>query len=138
MILYVVLMLFVFLMIRRPPRSTRTDTLFPYTTLFRSGARVEHRLGALDAELDPRGLDVVDAAVQHDPGHRVDRTVVAQGRTGAGHAGEIDRRGRVHDRQRYELRAAGVHLREGLLPDQGKDAQVQETVARGVTVAGTY
>src|SRR3546814_12611938 len=28
---------FVVLMIRRPPRSTRTDTLFPYTTLFRSG-----------------------------------------------------------------------------------------------------
>src|SRR3546814_7276756 len=28
--------LFCFLMIRRPPRSTRTDTLFPYTTLFRS------------------------------------------------------------------------------------------------------
>src|SRR3546814_10737121 len=30
------------LMIRRPPRSTRTDTLFPYTTLFRS-ARTHHR-----------------------------------------------------------------------------------------------
>src|SRR3546814_7395799 len=29
-----------FLMIRRPPRSTRTDTLFPYTTLFRSGKHV--------------------------------------------------------------------------------------------------
>src|SRR3546814_7550736 len=29
-------MLVFFLMIRRPPRSTRTDTLFPYTTLFRS------------------------------------------------------------------------------------------------------
>src|SRR3546814_17676172 len=29
---------FVFLMIRRPPRSTRTDTLFPYTTLFRSAS----------------------------------------------------------------------------------------------------
>src|SRR3546814_17683281 len=28
--------IFLFLMIRRPPRSTRTDTLFPYTTLFRS------------------------------------------------------------------------------------------------------
>src|SRR3546814_11364679 len=28
-----------FLMIRRPPRSTRTDTLFPYTTLFRSDRR---------------------------------------------------------------------------------------------------
>src|SRR3546814_11805845 len=31
-----VFLLFFFLMIRRPPRSTRTDTLFPYTTLFRS------------------------------------------------------------------------------------------------------
>src|SRR3546814_2807050 len=30
------LFIFFFLMIRRPPRSTRTDTLFPYTTLFRS------------------------------------------------------------------------------------------------------
>src|SRR3546814_2606764 len=30
------LCVFFFLMIRRPPRSTRTDTLFPYTTLFRS------------------------------------------------------------------------------------------------------
>src|SRR3546814_4908956 len=29
---------------RRPPRSTRTDTLFPYTTLFRSQLRVEHLL----------------------------------------------------------------------------------------------
>src|SRR3546814_5029159 len=28
-----------FLMIRRPPRSTRTDTLFPYTTLFRSAQK---------------------------------------------------------------------------------------------------
>src|SRR3546814_18827433 len=28
-----------FLMIRRPPRSTRTDTLFPYTTLFRSSSK---------------------------------------------------------------------------------------------------
>src|SRR3546814_1069849 len=31
-----------FLMIRRPPRSTRTDTLFPYTTLFRSRVRAGH------------------------------------------------------------------------------------------------
>src|SRR3546814_2268404 len=34
----VCMILFFFLMIRRPPRSTRTDTLFPYTTLFRSPA----------------------------------------------------------------------------------------------------
>src|SRR3546814_6753304 len=42
-----VVSLFFFLMIRRPPRSTRTDTLFPYTTLFRSGIqpRRQHRRG---------------------------------------------------------------------------------------------
>src|SRR3546814_1092054 len=33
---YTYCLCFFFLMIRRPPRSTRTDTLFPYTTLFRS------------------------------------------------------------------------------------------------------
>src|SRR3546814_9210692 len=34
--MFLSLLLFFFLIIRRPPRSTRTDTLFPYTTLFRS------------------------------------------------------------------------------------------------------
>src|SRR3546814_2657438 len=38
-------MCFFFLMIRRPPRSTRTDTLFPYTTLFRSGGCERHGPG---------------------------------------------------------------------------------------------
>src|SRR3546814_3268634 len=37
---------FFFLMIRRPPRSTRTDTLFPYTTLFRSPVSPAERRGA--------------------------------------------------------------------------------------------
>src|SRR3546814_10687135 len=39
-------------MIRRPPRSTRTDTLFPYTTLFRSASR-------LTVSDDPAVLDTV-------------------------------------------------------------------------------
>src|SRR3546814_14060562 len=57
-------MVFFFLMIRRPPRSTRTDTLFPYTTLFRSPrlmpwltVRENVRLALLDlpkAEQDAR------------------------------------------------------------------------------------
>src|SRR3546814_3340056 len=45
------LIIFFFLMIRRPPRSTRTDTLFPYTTLFRSPAgarRAGHRHRCLE------------------------------------------------------------------------------------------
>src|SRR3546814_8491994 len=37
-----------FLMIRRPPRSTRTDTLFPYTTLFRSlGGEAQREFGRI-------------------------------------------------------------------------------------------
>src|SRR3546814_2764700 len=39
---------FFFLMIRRPPRSTRTDTLFPYTTLFRSRNPAPRRRGSSD------------------------------------------------------------------------------------------
>src|SRR3546814_5921995 len=48
-------------MIRRPPRSTRTDTLFPYTTLFRStlvDLPAQHRLRGREAfaELDERAI----------------------------------------------------------------------------------
>src|SRR3546814_1847987 len=54
--------LFFFLMIRRPPRSTRTDTLFPYTTLFRSlrqDSTVEgHAICGLNA-----GRMIVDAVL---------------------------------------------------------------------------
>src|SRR3546814_12281880 len=37
-------------MIRRPPRSTRTDTLFPYTTLFRSGTHIPRQLAQLSQD----------------------------------------------------------------------------------------
>src|SRR3546814_20630473 len=57
--------LFVFLTIRRPPRSTRTDTLFPYTTLFRSPPRPERARGDV-----PRVVGV-PPALPHPPGLRV-------------------------------------------------------------------
>src|SRR3546814_18501371 len=44
-LLCVLVLFFFFLRIRRPPRSTRTDTLFPYTTLFRSRRRAPRRRG---------------------------------------------------------------------------------------------
>src|SRR3546814_16053585 len=47
-------MLCFFLRIRRPPRSTRTDTLFPYTTLFRSEA-IRNSLEKLNQELNKDG-----------------------------------------------------------------------------------
>src|SRR3546814_10078783 len=62
---------FVFLMIRRPPRSTRTDTLFPYTTLFRSHT-----------------ADLAAADVRHVP---VDRSALAAGVAVLGLSGVLGR-----------------------------------------------
>src|SRR3546814_6580485 len=66
-------------MIRRPPRSTRTDTLFPYTPLFRSHGRRGARAGPGRAGDGPRAAAAADAA-------------------GAG-GGERDRPGRVPSRR---------------------------------------
>src|SRR3546814_15881089 len=52
-------------MIRRPPRSTRTDTLFPYTTLFRSGAGEPLRRHALLLG----GADIAGQHRQHGAVH---------------------------------------------------------------------
>src|SRR3546814_17973983 len=53
-------------MVRRPPRSTRTDTLFPYTTLFRSllvlaSPVLSMRLGSADASSNPKGSTTREA-----------------------------------------------------------------------------
>src|SRR3546814_6039202 len=57
--------LYFFLMIQRPPRSTRTDTLFPYTTRFRS---LDHVV--IDAGIQPRYSVVFLATCgQHDDRH---------------------------------------------------------------------
>src|SRR3546814_11996562 len=50
-------------MIRRPPRSTRTDTLFPYTTLFRSPARCYRRRGRCSHTPIPLALAVSETAM---------------------------------------------------------------------------
>src|SRR3546814_1879781 len=68
-----------FLMIRRPPRSTRTDTLFPYTTLFRSAnggegpggnARDNRRADRRPRRLRRRAFPAVVAAAARAPGRR--------------------------------------------------------------------
>src|SRR3546814_12000593 len=76
-------------MIRRPPRSTRTDTLFPYTTLFRSHAeaRVHHLVGEDHRVLGTATtVHVVDDAADFFLGQRL-----------------------VDDRQRHAL---GQHFRQ--------------------------
>src|SRR3546814_7402741 len=72
-----------FLMIRRPPRSTRTDTLFPYTTLFRSSIAESIHIdfngvtqiavdqnGAIPRNLHGRGDIVIELAFAVDDFHR--------------------------------------------------------------------
>src|SRR3546814_6918012 len=70
----------VFLMIRRPPRSTRTDTLFPYTTLFRSPPRPARadRVGPAACRSAARARSR-RAAGRTRSGRRGRREVAAQG-----------------------------------------------------------
>src|SRR3546814_5803120 len=58
-------------MLRRPPRSTRTDTLFPYTTLFRSPCRCGQAGVDRSGDQVPAGLpDVRPLGHARDPGAR--------------------------------------------------------------------
>src|SRR3546814_10206528 len=65
-------------MIRRPPRSTRTDTLFPYTTLFRADVRGEVFL----VEADAAGPAIEDYLVRQlsGPGFRPKTSIQRVGR----------------------------------------------------------
>src|SRR3546814_15799713 len=68
-------MLLFFLMIRRPPRSTRTDTLFPYTTLFRADNAAE-----MFVTIFAGILDLATGAVEYsDGGHEAPFIVRAGG-----------------------------------------------------------
>src|SRR3546814_2090623 len=65
-------------MIRRPPRSTRTDTLFPYTTLFRSeGGAISRERAAVDFQDHRIFLRRIEVRRRHQP--CVDRPAVGRG-----------------------------------------------------------
>src|SRR3546814_21120704 len=76
---------FFFVMKRRPPRSTRTDTLFPYTTLFRSGlnadelARIHAPIGLAIGARSPAEIAIAILAQITQVQHRVPPLVRAQG-----------------------------------------------------------
>src|SRR3546814_19696906 len=92
-------------MIRRPPRSTRTDTLFPYTTLFRS--RIDH----LDIDAVRPGERFLEAGAQRSEAVEAD----------AGGQRRLQRRG---ERVGIEGRADGEAQRLlHLAPDAGRLAQ---------------
>src|SRR3546814_12863317 len=89
-------------MIRRPPRSTRTDTLFPYTTLFRSQARTRAG-GSLPAGDHPlhwqeaRADRIAGVGQVGHPRRRVPDRLAAEGRAG-GAAATSNAAGAVADR----------------------------------------
>src|SRR3546814_996018 len=57
--------IFFFLMIRRPPRSTRTDTLFPYTTLFRSPDGLARQFAGETDDADAKGYFAPSRSEKH-------------------------------------------------------------------------
>src|SRR3546814_1937122 len=69
--LLILFYLFFFLMIRRPPRSTRTDTLFPVTTLFRSADVDRNIIGERGGARDADAI-IADAIVRFLVGADVD------------------------------------------------------------------
>src|SRR3546814_6095446 len=71
---------FFFLMIRRPPRSTRTDTLFPYTTLFRSPVHAGLRRGASPGRIYPQHPSIL-RRVPDRPRHKAGRACCRTNRT---------------------------------------------------------
>src|SRR3546814_9505145 len=85
-------------MIRRPPRSTRTDTLFPYTTLFRSWQAGEHRPVAGDrcGRLPDRGVGV--RGCQADG-----KAQAAGGQHHAAHDGRTETRSEEHTSELQSL-----------------------------------
>src|SRR3546814_4997809 len=94
-------------MIRRPPRSTRTDTLFPYTTLFRSPAHPGRRAGLLQHVLRRRaGAYVGDRAWRDALYHRLHRHSacdLAQPDAGRAEEGRRERRSEEHTSELQSL-----------------------------------
>src|SRR3546814_2062423 len=85
-------------MIRRPPRSTRTDTLFPYTTLFRSEGvlrAVGRAIGLAPARCKHHARRVAGDAIEKAVGREV-------------HAAGLVHRGDPADRPRHHTGLAGI------------------------------
>src|SRR3546814_1651837 len=71
--------MFFFLMIPRPPRAPRTDTLFPYTTLFRSVSLPETELGVRDQAGEEIYIDITIDRKRYDGliGPKVEESIVS-------------------------------------------------------------
>src|SRR3546814_16329603 len=125
-------------MIRRPPRSTRTDTLFPYTTLFRSSeptddAEVARAAGLRVAEVG--GDEMLKKLTAPDDFGWAERTITAAMTTRTGMGFDVHDFGEgasvwlcgVHippsrGLAGHSAAEAGLHARTGALPRLGRGA----------------
>src|SRR3546814_17289129 len=108
-------------MIRRPPRSTRTDTLFPYTTLFRSG-RVGEQMRRALAEMQETFV-VIDRC----------RVPVLAAIQGSCVGGGVDLTSACD--MRYSTADARICIQElniGMAPDDGTLRSLQHRLAAGM------
>src|SRR3546814_16871155 len=131
-------------MIRRPPRSTRTDTLFPYTTLFRSPVATARKFGReLLAEeagdmLARRGEAVVDGrGDQHLDDRRLRPAILFRVEKGAVHI--VERR-REDDPRLVMLARFGEagelrQLRQRAIHTEGAAARDRQGVGQGKRVS---
>src|SRR3546814_840349 len=106
-LIYFVLYFFFFLMIRRQPRSTRTDTLFPYTTLVRSLHVVDRGAESQSAALRLGFLGADRAGQSGEPSNKA-----------------VGRCGRHAKQGRSAQEIAPPHLLIGELLDQGRDVRM--------------
>src|SRR3546814_17926344 len=102
-------------MILRPPRSTRTDTLFPYTTLFRSrrGATVDRPVAGLGHAKVAVGLVAAHRRCPLGLRAAVRDTGTGGGRAGSYGAGVAADAGRPHPAAGLPRRPAARHFRSG-------------------------
>src|SRR3546814_8023217 len=112
-------------MIRRPPRSTRTDTLFPYTTLFRSVLAGLELRGLGDADPGKRAAALAACPGSLDALHVADNDDVAV----AFPAVADDITGRANDN--------GQAFRAGVAARPGQRDQLHGVVVGRARVAGT-
>src|SRR3546814_20815718 len=116
-------------MIRRPPRSTRTDTLFPYTTLFRSHVlrgreRLEHR--PLRGELVEHPLAARNDLAELP--HAVAAQVLDRGRKFVDQQLQPQLRGLVLDDEQHLVVVRRVRTKNGRAAGRERVGQSEETL----------